>query len=89
MSRLLRLLALAAVVALGVGFAKANAGRRVVVDLGLYTFHSVPVTFVAFGGAVAGMGVMLVAGIASDLKVRRLLRASQELSDEEGGPRLE
>lgn len=86
MSRLLRVLALVAVAALGAGFAKANAGRSVAVDMGLHTFYDVPVAFVAFGGAVAGMGVMLVAGLAADLKVRRMLQATR---DEEGGPRLE
>jgi len=86
MSRLVRLLALAAVAALGLGFAKANAGRIVAVDLGIHTFYNVPVTFVAFGGAVAGMGVMLVAGMAADRKVRRLLQAA---CDQDGGPRLE
>ncbi len=86
MSRVVRLAALAAVAALGVGFAKANAARRVAIDLGLFALHDVPVTFVAFGGVVVGMGVMLAAGLASDLKVRRLLRAQEP---DEGGPRLE
>ena len=31
-------------------------------------------TFVAFGGMVAGMAVVFAAGIHADLKVRRLLR---------------
>lgn len=95
MSRWLRLAALAGVAALGAGFAKANAGRRVAVDLGLFSFHDVPVAFVAFGGVVAGMGVMLGAGLAADLKVRRLLRAARDprvgrgAEEDEGGATLE
>ncbi|NNM35168.1 MAG: hypothetical protein HKO53_18985 [Gemmatimonadetes bacterium] len=58
----------------GAAFAAANAGRLVIIDLGIVTLYQVPVTFVAFGGMVVGMGVMLLAGIRSDLKVRALLR---------------
>lgn len=58
----------------GAAFAAANAGRMVIIDLGVVTLYRVPVTFVAFGGMVVGMGVMLLAGIHSDLKVRRILR---------------
>ena len=46
-------------------FAAGNAGRLVTIDLGLVTLYRVPVTFVAFGGMVVGMGVMLLAGINS------------------------
>ncbi|MYB07549.1 MAG: hypothetical protein F4Y24_14470 [Gemmatimonadetes bacterium] len=74
MSRFLGWLGLGLVVAGGIGFAIANAGREVTIDLGLITLYGVPVTFVAFGGMVAGMAVMLGAGINADLKVRRLLR---------------
>ena len=74
MNRFLGWLGVGAAVLLGVGFAIANAGREVSVDLGLFALHGVPVTFVAFGGMVVGMGVVLVAGINADLKVRRLLR---------------
>ena len=74
MSRVASWVGLAAVVLLGIGFATANAGRDVSVDLGLFTLHGVPVTFVAFGGMVAGMAVVFAAGIHADLKVRRLLR---------------
>ena len=67
-------IALAGVAALGVLFALGNAGRVVTLDLGLFTLSRVPVTFVAFGGMVVGMGVVLAAGMHADLKVRRLLR---------------
>ena len=74
MRRFSGLLALGVVVLLGVAFAMGNAGREVTINLGIATLHGVPVTFVAFGGMVVGMGVVLVAGINADLKVRRLLR---------------
>ena len=70
--------ALLAVVVLGVLFALGNAGSVVSINLGLFTVSRVPVTFVAFGGMVVGMGVVLTAGINADLKVRRLLRERQE-----------
>jgi len=55
----------------GLGFAQAC--RWVI--LGLITLYGVPLTVVAFGSLVLGMMIMLVAGIRSDLKVRRILRA--------------
>jgi uncharacterized integral membrane protein len=61
-------------------FARWNAGERVTLDLGLQTFHRVPLTYVAFGSLFMGMLVMLVAGIHADLKVRRYLR--QRLEEE-------
>ena len=74
---------LGAVFLLGIGFATANAGREVSVDLGLVTLHRIPVTFVAFGGMVVGMAVVFVAGLQADLKVRRLLE-EQELKRDDG-----
>ncbi|MGI9626442.1 MAG: hypothetical protein ACR2QM_06370 [Longimicrobiales bacterium] len=65
---------LAVVLFLGIGFAAANAGQQVNLDLGFITLFRVPITFVAFGGMVVGMGVVLMAGINADLKVRALLR---------------
>lgn len=75
---------LGGVLLLGVGFAAANAGRLVTIDLGLTTLYRVPVTFVAFGGMVVGMGVMLLAGINADLKVRELLRREDHPGGEVG-----
>lgn len=66
-------LGLALVLFLGIGFAASNAGRVVTIDLGVITLFRVPITFVAFGGMVVGMSVVLLAGINADLKVRRLL----------------
>ena len=79
-------LALAAVVVLAVAFAAGNAGRVVSINLGLLTLSRVPVTFVAFGGMVVGMGVVLAAGINADLKVRRLLREKHAPGGPAEGP---
>ncbi len=59
-------------------FASLNSSQRVTVRLGFATVYGVPLTAVAFGSVIAGMVVMLVAGIRSDLKVRRILRARLE-----------
>ena len=64
-------------------FAALNSGQRVTLRLGLLTLHSVSLTVVAFGSVIAGMVVMLVAGIRSDLKVRRILRARLAQEDRE------
>lgn len=66
---------------LAMGFASLNSGQRVTLRLGLVTFYGVPLTVVAFGSLLIGMVVMLVAGIRSDLKVRRILRARLEAED--------
>lgn len=65
---------------LSMGFASLNSGQRVTLRLGFATFYGVPLTVVAFGSVIAGMLIMLVAGIRSDLKVRSILRA--RLADE-------
>lgn len=73
------------VLAIVMMFARANGAERVTLDLGLLTFQRVPLTYVAFGGLFLGMLAMLVAGIHSDLKVRRFLRERlQEEAREEG-----
>lgn len=63
---------------LSMGFASLNSGQRVTLRLGVATFYGVPLTVVAFGSVIAGMLIMLVAGIRSDLKVRGILRARLE-----------
>ena len=73
------------VVALSVAFATLNGNQRVTLRLGFTTFYGVPLTVVAFGGLLTGMLIMLVAGIHSDLKVRRILRdrlAQEGLQDQ-------
>ena len=78
MSRFAGLAALLVVMVLGVLFALGNAGQVVSINLGLFTLSRVPVTFVAFGGMIVGMGVVLAAGLNADLKVRRMLRERQK-----------
>jgi uncharacterized integral membrane protein len=73
-SKLMGALAVILVVILAMAFAAANAGHRVTLELGLFTLYRAPVTLVAFSGLLLGMLVMFVAGIHSDLKVRRILR---------------
>jgi len=75
MSRLAGGAGVLAVIALSLGFAALNGNQRVTLRLGFATFYGVPLTVVAFGGLMVGMVIMLVAGIHSDLKVRRILRA--------------
>ncbi|MFQ5538123.1 MAG: hypothetical protein ACE5GJ_11825 [Gemmatimonadota bacterium] len=72
------------VIVLSMAFASLNGGQRVTLRLGFATFYGVPVTVVVFGSVVVGMLIMLVAGIHSDLKVRRILRTrlAQEAEEE-------
>ena len=85
MNRLLGGAGIVLVVALSVAFAALNGNQRVTLRLGVATFYGVPLTVVAFGGLLTGMLIMLVAGIHSDLKVRRILRdrlAEEGLKDQ-------
>ncbi len=61
--------------ALAMAFTWLNSSYRVTLRLGFTTIYGVPLTAVVFGGLLVGMLVMLVAGVRSDLKVRRILRA--------------
>lgn len=81
MSKLLGAAGVIAVLVLATTFAALNGDQRVTLDLGWVTLYRVPVTFVAFGGLFFGMLVMLLAGLNSDLRVRRILR--QRLADED------
>jgi len=74
------ILAALLLVVLVVGFAALNGSQHVTLRLGFVTLYYVPLTAVAFGGLVAGMLIMFVAGIRSDLRVRRILR--ERLADE-------
>jgi uncharacterized integral membrane protein len=75
MSRWAGALWIVLVLVLSLGFASLNGGQRIVLRLGVVTLYGVPLTVVAFGGMITGMVIMLVAGVHSDLKVRRILRA--------------
>lgn len=83
MSRWLGALGILIVLVLALGFASLNGGERVVLRLGVATLYGVPLTVVAFGGLITGMVIMLVAGVHSDLKVRRILRARLAEEDRE------
>lgn len=73
-SRILSGLGVVVVLAGTMAFAALNSGARVTLDLGITTLYRIPVVYVAVGGLLTGMLIMLVAGIRSDLKVRRILR---------------
>lgn len=80
-SRLLGSAGIGAVLVLSMVFAALNGGQRVTLRLGFTTLYRVPLTAVAFGALILGMVAMLLAGIHSDLRVRRILRA--RLADED------
>lgn len=64
-------------------FAALNGGQRVTLRLGFATLYRVPLTAVAFGALILGMVAMLLAGIHSDLRVRRILRERLAAEDRE------
>ena len=74
MTRLAGAVGVLLVLLLSIAFAALNGAQQVTLRLGMVTLYRVPVAFVAFAALVIGMLVMLVAGIHSDLKVRRILR---------------
>lgn len=75
MSRLLGGAGTLALLALCLRFAYLNSGQRVTFRTDIVTLYGVPLTVVVFGSVIVGMVVMLVAGVRSDLKVRKVLRA--------------
>ncbi|MEM7417053.1 MAG: hypothetical protein AAF389_16220 [Gemmatimonadota bacterium] len=75
MSRVFRALGVVSLLSSSLLFAYYNSGQRVTLRLGFATLYGVPLTAIAFGSVIAGMVVMLVAGVRSDMKVRRILRA--------------
>lgn len=83
MSRILSAVAVFGGLGLALGFAQLNSGQRVTLRLGFATVYGVPLTVVAFGSLLIGMLVMLLAGIHTDLKVRRILRARLQAEDRE------
>ena len=84
MTRLAAVAGVLLVLLLSVSFAALNGSQQVTLRLGFVTFYQVPLSVVAFGALVLGMLLMLVTGIQSDLKVRRILRErlAQEDRDE-------
>ena len=81
MSRIFGASAVVGTIALALGFASLNSGQRVTLRLGFATMYGVPLTVVAFASLLIGMSIMLLAGIRSDLKVRRILRARLQAED--------
>lgn len=69
------------VLSLSMVFAALNGDQRVTLRFGVATLYRVPITAVVFGALILGVVVMLVAGIHSDLKVRRILR--ERLAEED------
>ena len=76
-------MALFGALAAALGFAWMNSSQRVTLRLGFVTVYSLSITVVAFGSLLVGMLVMLLAGIRTDLKVRRILRARLQAEDRE------
>lgn len=74
MSRWTGALGTGLILLLSMTFAALNGGQRVTIRLGVTTFYQVPLTTVVLGALILGMVAMLVAGITSDLRVRRILR---------------
>ncbi len=88
MSRFLSGIGIVALIALSLGFTWYNSAQRVTLRLGVVTLYGVPLTTVAFGSVITGMVVMLIAGIRSDLKVRKVLRARLAEEDREERERI-
>jgi hypothetical protein len=76
------------VVGLGWLFGSVNGSETVTLKLGVITLYDVPITVVAFFGLLAGMVIMLVAGIHNDLRVRRILRDRLTEEDSEEKARV-
>lgn len=83
MSRFLGWIGVAVLLGASLLFASLNSGQRVTLRLGFITVVGLPLTVVAFGSVIVGMVVMLIAGVRSDLKVRRILRARLAAEDRE------
>jgi hypothetical protein len=86
-SRAAGILALGLVLAFVLVFTRLNGSERVTLDLGVAAFYRVPMPWVAFGSLLLGMGIMLLAGLHADLKVRRFLRDRLSHGDEDEGGR--
>ncbi|MCY4646250.1 MAG: hypothetical protein OXE73_05190 [Gammaproteobacteria bacterium] len=74
MTRWLAFAGVAAFVGLVIWFTVHNGGQRITLDLGFARFYRFPVTMVAFAALLVGMLVMLLAGLHTDLRVRKILR---------------
>jgi len=82
-SRILAAAAMLLALAAALEFASLNSGQRVTLRLGFVSLYGVPLTVVTFASLLIGMLIMLLAGIRTDLKVRRILRARLQAEDRE------
>jgi uncharacterized integral membrane protein len=69
-----RMLFVAAFSAIAALFAVQNGAVRVPLHLGIVSIRSVSLPVVVFTAVVAGMLMVLLAGLRADLKTRRMLR---------------
>ncbi len=88
MSRWVGLLGALLVLLGSMAFAGFNGGQRVTLRLGFVTLYQVSLTVVVFSSLITGMVAMLIASIASDLEVRRILRERLASEQEEEQARL-
>ncbi len=88
MSRWTGLVGALLVLIASMAFAGFNGGQRVTVRLGFVTLYQVSLTVVVFSSLITGMVAMLIASIASDLEVRRILRERLAAEQEEEQARL-
>ena len=88
MSRIIPAIGILLVAGLAVVLQSLNGSETVTLKLGVITLYDVPITAVAFFGLLAGMVIMLVAGIHNDLRVRRILRDRLTEEDSEEKARI-
>ena len=77
-----RALMFAAVAALSFGFAAANAGERVTLNLGFVILRSVSLPVVVFASALIGMLAVFLVGLRADLRTRELLQRYRRALEE-------
>ena len=88
MSRIIPAIGILLVAGLAVVLQSLNGSETVTLKLGVITLYDVPITAVAFFGLLAGMVIMLVTSIHSDLRVRRILRDRLTEEDSEEKARI-
>jgi len=88
LSRIIPAIGILLVAGLAVVLQSLNGSETVTLKLGVITLYDVPITAVAFFGLLAGMVIMLVAGIHNDLRVRRILRDRLTEEDSEEKARI-
>lgn len=79
----IRALTFVVVAGLAFGFAVANGGQQVTVELGVVTLRSVSLPVIVFGSVLVGMLAVFLAGLRADLRTRRTLRRYREVIEGE------